>query len=207
MTRRHPDRGSFDFYQSPATFPQHVQSGFQATGVRMSTARSARQKASVSHLPLWPPHAPAPPALPMPQDPGFDRGRAERCELAQDRQIPPTRCRAAGPTLHPLASETDYERGVLSVSALCISVQQSTPRRGRQMQEVRKILILRPVSSGSKQRRRRDWWWPAPSVCSLGCSSTSKRRRKLLPYRLCIGWLVIAGRFTSRSRLGEVKYS
>src|SRR6266481_2145337 len=80
----------------------------------MSTARSVRQKASVSHLPLWPPHAPAPRALPMPQDRGFDRGCAERCELAHDRQIPPTRCRAAGPTLHPLASEPDYERSVLS---------------------------------------------------------------------------------------------
>ncbi len=116
----------------------------------------------------------------MPQDPGFDRGRAERCELAQDRQIPPTRCRAAGPTLHPLAPEPDYERGVLSVSALCISVQQSTPRQGRQMQEVRKTLILRPVASGSMQHRRRDWWWRVPSVCSFGCLSTSKRRRKIL---------------------------
>ena len=180
MRLRHPDRGSFDFYQSPATFPLHVQSGFQATGGRMSTARSARQKASVSHPPLWPPHAPAPRALPMLQDRGFDRGRAERCELAQDRQIPPTRCRAAGPMLHPLPSETDYERGVLSVSVLCISVQQSTPRQGRQMQEVRKILILRPVSSGSMQRRRLDWWWRTSCLCSFGCYTTSKRRRKTL---------------------------
>src|SRR5260221_10675943 len=86
-------------------------------------------------------------------DRGFDRGRAERCELAQDRQIPPTRCRAAGPALHPLASEPDYERGVMLVSALCISVQQSTPRQWRQMQEVRKTPILRPVSSGSMHCR------------------------------------------------------
>jgi hypothetical protein len=28
---------------------------------------------------------------------------------------------------------------------------------------------------------------------------------KILRYRLCAGWLVIAGRLTSRSRLGEVK--
>src|SRR5436190_9305395 len=167
MRRRRPDRDNFDFYQSPERFPQHVQPDFQATGERMSTARSARQKASVSHLPLWPPHAPAPRALPTPQDRGFDRGRVERCELAQDLQIPPTMCRAAGPALHPLASEPDYERGVLSVSALCISVQQSTPRQRRQVQEVRKTLILRFVSSSSIQRRRRDWWWYAPSVCYL----------------------------------------
>src|SRR5258708_39633287 len=116
----------------------------------------------------------------MPQDRGFDRGRAERCELAHARHIPPTRCRGAGPALHPLASEPDYERGVLSVLAVCISVQQSTPRQGRQVQEVRNPLILSSVSSGSLQCRRRDWWWPAPSVCSLGCQSTSKRRRKTL---------------------------
>jgi hypothetical protein len=42
--------------------------------------------------------------------------------VGHNRQIPPTRCRAAGPTLHPLASEPHCERGVLSVSALCISV-------------------------------------------------------------------------------------
>src|SRR5712691_9339366 len=179
MRRRRPDRDNFDFYQSPETFPQHVQSGFQATDGRMSTARSARQKASVSHLPLWPPHAPAPRALPMPQDQGFDRVRAERCKLVQDRQIPPTRCQAAGPALHPLASEPDCERGVLSVSALCISVQQSTPREGRQMQELRKALLLRLVSWGSMRRRRRDCWWFAPSFCPLRCYVTSNSRKKI----------------------------
>src|SRR5882762_4516047 len=191
MRRRHPDRGSFDFYQSPATFPLHVQSGFQATGERMSTARSARQKASVSHLPLCPPHAPAPRALPMPQDRGFDRGRAERCELAQDRQIPPTRCRAAGPVLHPPASEPDYEKGVSAWSALCISVQQSTPRLGRQMQGLRKALILRPMSWGSMQHRRRGWWWCAPSACYLDVEQHLNVAEKILRYRLCTQWLAI----------------
>src|SRR5712691_7266924 len=38
------------------------------------------------------------------------------------------------------------------ITLACISVRQSTPRQGRQMQEVRKILILRSVSAGSMQR-------------------------------------------------------
>ena len=50
--------------------------------------------------------------------------------------------------------------------------------KGDKCKKLRKALILRPVSSGSMQHRRRDWWWCAPSVCSFGCQSTSKRRRK-----------------------------
>jgi len=97
MRRRHPDRGSFDFYQSPAMFPQTRPVGLSSDWRKdVDCAFSAPEGFSPSRLPLWPPHAPAPRALPMPQDRGFDRGRAERCELAHDRQIPPTRCSSGG---------------------------------------------------------------------------------------------------------------
>jgi len=81
--------------------------------------------------------------------------------------------------LHPLASELDYEKGVLAWSAPCISVQQSTRREGPQMQELRRTVTLRPMSWGSMPFRCREWWWRVPSVHLLGCLSTSKRRKKL----------------------------
>jgi hypothetical protein len=69
------------------------------------------------------------------------------------------------------------------------------------MQEVRKPLILRSVSSGSMQRRRRDGGDLLHSFAHLDVSQHLNVAEKLLQYRFCREWIVIAGRLASESRL------